>query len=50
MDTTRAIQMAVARADMLLCALRAVPWGRIGLSLLLTAAVLRVIKAVRKYE
>ncbi len=47
MDTTRAIQMAVARADLLLCALRAVPWGRIGVSLLMAGAVLRVIKAVR---
>lgn len=50
MDTTRAIQIAVARADLLLAALRAVPWGRIGLSLLLAGAVLQVIRAVREYE
>ena len=44
------IQIAVARADLLLCAALALPWRRIGLSLLLAAGVLYVVKAVRTSE
>ena len=44
------IQIAVARADMWVCRILALPWRRIGLSLLLAAAVLYVVKAVRTSE
>ena len=47
MDIAREIQIAVVRADLLLCRLLALPWGRIGLSLLLAAVATRVLKAVR---
>lgn len=47
MDVTRAIQAAVARADLLACRVLALPWGRIGLSLLIAAAVMFVIRGVR---
>lgn len=48
MDVTRTIQTAVARADLLLCSARALPWGRMALSLLLAAAAIHVVKAVRR--
>lgn len=48
MDVTRAIQVAVARADLLLCRVAAWPWKRLALSLLLAAVAIRVIKAVRE--
>ena len=47
MDMTRAIQIAVARADLLLCRLLALPWKRMAVSLLLAWLVIHVIKAVR---
>ena len=50
MDVTRAIQAAVARADMLACRVAALPWRKIGLSLLIAAAVVYVVKAVRTNE
>ena len=50
MDVTRTIQAAVARADLLACRVLALPWGRIGLSLLLAAAVMFVIRGVRDAE
>lgn len=46
MDVTRAIQIAVARADLLLCQLAALPWKRMAASLLLAALAIHVIKAV----
>ena len=46
MNATQTIQIAVARADMLLCSARALPWRRMIASLLIAAAVISVIKAV----
>ena len=49
MDVTKLIQIAVARADLLLCSARAtLPWGKMALSLLLAALAIHVIKAVRQ--
>ena len=42
----RGILEAVARADMWLCAVWALPWPRIGLSLLIAAVAVYVIRAV----
>lgn len=50
MDITRQIQAAVARADLLLCRLAAIPWKRLAVSLLLAAMVIHVVKAVRENE
>jgi hypothetical protein len=50
MDITRQIQVAVARADLLLCRLAAFPWKRLAVSLLLAAMVIHVVKAVRENE
>ena len=47
MDATRCIQAAVARADLLLCRLAALPWKRMAASLLLAALVIHAVKAVR---
>lgn len=47
MDLTQHIQIAVARADLLLCRLAAIPWKRLALSLLLAWLVIHVLKAVR---
>ena len=47
MDVTRCIQAAVARADMALCRLLALPWKRVAVSLLLAWLVIHVAKAVR---
>ena len=47
MDVTRAIQIAVERADMLVCSVGALPWGRMALSALLAAWAIHVVKAVR---
>lgn len=49
-DMTNSIQVTVARADLLICRLLALPWGKIGLSLLIAAAVVYVVKAVRTNE
>ena len=35
------IQIAVARADLVLCQIATLPWGKIGLSLLLAAIILK---------
>lgn len=48
MDTTKIIQIAVARADLLLCRLLALPWKRLAVSLLLAWLVIHVAKAVKK--
>lgn len=48
MDTTKIIQIAVARADLLLCRLLALPWKRLAVSLLLAWLVIHVVKAVKK--
>jgi hypothetical protein len=50
MDVTRCIQAAVARADLLICQLAALPWKRIAASLLLAALAIHVVKAVRNDE
>ena len=47
MDMTRCIQAAVARADLLICQLLALPWKRMVVSLLLAWLVIHVVKAVR---
>lgn len=47
MDVTRAIQAAVARADLLICQLLTLPWKRMAVSLLLAWLVIHVAKAVR---
>ena len=44
---TLQIQIAVARADLLLCQLIALPWKRLALSLLLAWLLIHVVKAVR---
>ena len=44
MDVTRAIQAAVARADLLACRVLALPWGRIGLSLLVAMVIYTCLK------
>ena len=44
---TQQIQIAVARADLLLCRLIALPWKRLALSLLLAWLLIHVVKAVR---
>ncbi len=48
MDVTRAIQIAVARADLIACRVLALPWKRMALSLLLAALAIHVIKAVKR--
>jgi len=50
MDVTRLIQVNIARADLLICRLLALPWGRICLSVALAAVVIRIVKAVRTIE
>ena len=50
MDATRLIQIAVARADMLLCQLLALPWKRMAVSVLLAWLAIHVMKAVRRDE
>ena len=47
MDVTRTIQIMVARADILLCSVLALPWKRMALSLLIAAVTIHVFKAVR---
>ena len=47
MDMTRCILAAVARADLLICQLLALPWKRMIVSLLLAWLVIHVVKAVR---
>ena len=45
---TNSIQVTVARADLWLCRVAALPWGKIGLSLLIAAAVVYVCRKARK--
>ena len=47
MNVMQQIQIAVARADLLLCQLIALPWKRLALSLLLAWLLIHVVKAVR---
>ena len=47
---TQQIQIAVARADLLLCRLIALPWKRLAVSLLLAWLLIHVVKAVIKNE
>ena len=47
MDTVQAMQIIVARADMVVCRLLALPWKRMAASVLLAALAIHVIKAVR---
>ena len=47
MNLTQQIQIAVARADLLLCRLLALPWKRMAASLLLAWWVIHVVKAVK---
>lgn len=48
MDATRAIQIAVARADLLICQARASPWGMIAAGLLVGGLLWAVIKNQRR--
>lgn len=48
MDATRCIQTAVARADMALCRLLALPWKRMAASLLLAWIVIHICKNAMK--
>lgn len=48
MEVTHMIQVAVVRADMILCQILAWPWERIWISLLLAAIVIKVGKAFRE--
>lgn len=51
MDITRAIQIAVVRADMLACRIMGLPWKRIAISLFAAWVIIYVVKAVRfEYE
>ena len=50
MDLAQYIQIAVARADLLLCQLAAIPWKRLATSLLLAWLAIHVMKAVRRDE
>lgn len=47
MDTVQAMQIIVARADVVVCRLLALPWKRMAASVLLAALAIHVIKAVR---
>lgn len=40
------IQIAVARADLIVCQIAALPWRRIGLSVLIAAVVCHVVRKV----
>jgi len=46
MDVTRMIQVAVARADLMICTLRALPWGKIAASLIIAAILMKVVRQV----
>lgn len=50
MNITQQIQIAVARADLLLCRLAAIQWKRLAVSLLLAALVIHTVKAVIRNE
>ena len=40
----RAIMEAVARADLIVCSALALPWGKIALSFLLAAIIIKAVK------
>ena len=42
------IQIAVARADLWLCRVAALPWGKIGLAVAIAAAVVFVVSGAHK--
>lgn len=44
--TDRSIQIAVARADLILCQVAAWPWKRMILSLLIAAVAIHILKVV----
>jgi hypothetical protein len=50
MNVTQQIQIAVARADLLLCQLAALPWKRMAASVVLAALVIHTVKAVIRNE
>lgn len=50
MDTTRTIQMLVAKVDLALCQIAAWPWKRLALSLLLAALAIHILKVVGRHE
>lgn len=47
MNITSQIQIAVARVDLLVCQLLALPWKRMAASLLMAWWVIHLIKAVK---
>ena len=48
MDVTRAIQVGVAWADLIICRMLAFPWKRIGLSVAIAILVMHVVRSARK--
>ena len=46
--SAQAVQIAVARADLIVCQIAALPWGRIGLSVLIAAIILKVGRGLWK--
>ena len=44
--STRAIQVAVARADLIACQIAALPWGKMFFSLLMAAIILKVGRSI----
>jgi hypothetical protein len=40
----RAIMEAVARADLVLCQIGSLPWGKIALSVVLAAIIIKAVK------
>lgn len=48
MDVTRCIQAAVARADLLICQLAALPWKRMAASALLAWVAIHICKCAMK--
>ena len=48
--TDRAIQIAVARADLIMCHVAVWPWKRIVASILLAAVAIQILKVVGRHE
>lgn len=48
MDAERMVRVCIARADLFLCTLAALPWGRALASLGVAAVVLRAAKGLRR--
>lgn len=40
--STQAVQVAVARADLIICQIAALPWEKIGLSVLIAVIIMKV--------